>query len=65
MILFQNGFIINRVSGPLNGFDRPVDVIRLKDKNLLVSESAGDRLALLDSKGKFIKYIGESLIYTI
>ena len=59
LLLNQNGLIINRVSGPLNGFDRPVDVIRLKDKNLLVSESAGDRLALLDSKGKFIKYIGE------
>ena len=35
-----------------------MDIIRLTDGNLLVSESAGDRLAVLTDKGKFIKYIG-------
>ena len=40
------------------GFDRPMDIIRLLDGKLLVSESAGDRLALLNENGKFIKYIG-------
>jgi DNA-binding beta-propeller fold protein YncE len=54
-----NGTVISRAEGPVNGFDRPLDVIRLQNGNLLVSESAGDRLALLKSTGKFIKYIGE------
>lgn len=53
-----NGVVQSRVTGPLNGFDRPMDIIRLKNKNLLVSESAGNRLALLNSKGNFEKYIG-------
>ncbi|MCQ2573543.1 MAG: hypothetical protein MJ182_06580 [Treponema sp.] len=59
ILMNQNGQVIDRKTGPINGFDRPVDIIRLKDGNLLVSESAGDRLSLLNSKGNFIKYIGE------
>ncbi len=59
ILMNQNGQVIDRKTGPLNGFDRPVDIIRLKDGNILVSESAGDRLSLLNSKGNFIKYIGE------
>lgn len=54
-----NGVVQERIRGPLNGLDRPTDIIRLKDGNLLVCESAGDRLALFDSKGKFIKYFGK------
>ena len=54
-----NGTIVNRVEGPLNGFDRPLDIIRLQDNRLLVSESAGDRLSVFTDKGKFVKYIGE------
>ena len=53
-----NGKVVERITGPLTGFDRPLDIIRLLDGNLLLSESAGDRLALLSEKGKFIKYIG-------
>ena len=53
-----NGTVVRRAEGPLNGFDRPLDIIKLRDSNLLVSESAGDRLALLNSNGGFIKYIG-------
>lgn len=53
-----NGVVIDRNRGPLNGFDRPLDIIRLLDGNMLVSESRGNRLSLLDSSGKFIKYIG-------
>ena len=53
-----NGKVIERITGPLTGFDRPMDLIRLADGNLLLSESAGDRLALLSSSGKFIKHIG-------
>jgi NHL repeat. len=53
-----NGTVVSRSEGPVNGFDRPLDVIRLQNGNLLVSESAGDRLALLKPNGSFIKYIG-------
>lgn len=58
LLLNVNGVVITRVTGPLNGFDRPTDLIRLNDGNIIVSESAGDRLALLSSNGKFIKYFG-------
>lgn len=53
-----NGYIVNRIAGPLNGFDRPIDIIKLKNGKLLVSEEAGDRLSLLSSSGKFEKYYG-------
>lgn len=53
-----NGTVLNRITGPINGFDRPIDIIRLDDGKLLVSESAGDRLALFSAKGKFQKYFG-------
>lgn len=63
ILMNQNGQVTDRKTGPINGFDRPVDIIRLtKGKNagnLLVSESAGDRLALLNEKGNFLRYIGE------
>ena len=58
ILLNQNGKVVNRVEGPINGFDRPSDILRLHDGKLLVSEHAGDHLALLDSKGHFEKYIG-------
>lgn len=53
-----NGVVINRSSGPVNGFDRPMDMIRLQNGNLALSESAGDRIAILDGNGKFLKYYG-------
>lgn len=55
----MNGTVVSRISGPLNGFDRPMDLVRLDDGKLLVVESAGDRLALLNKNGKFVKYIGQ------
>ena len=58
LLLNQNGTVIFRNTGPVNGFDRPADIIRLHDGNLLVSENAGDRLALLNENGGFVKYIG-------
>lgn len=58
LLINQNGKVVDRIEGPLNGFDRPCDIIRLNDGNLLLAETAGDRLSLLDSKGHFIKYIG-------
>ena len=58
ILLNQNGKVVNRIEGPINGFDRPSDILRLHDGKLLVSEHAGDRLALLNSNGRFEKYIG-------
>ena len=54
-----NGLVIERSGGYINGFDRPMDLIRTRNGNLLVSEFAGDRLTMFDSKGSFIKAIGE------
>lgn len=58
LLLNQNGKVIDRIEGPINGFDRPCDILKLHNGNLLVSEHAGDRLALLNSKGRFQSYIG-------
>ncbi len=58
ILLNQNGKVVNRAEGPINGFDRPSDILRIHNGKLLVSEHAGDRLALLDSQGHFEKYIG-------
>lgn len=54
-----NGLVTARTSGPLSGFDRPMDVIRLKSGNLLVSEFAGDRLSEFTKNGQYIKSFGE------
>lgn len=53
-----NGFVFFRSNGPFNGFDRPMDIMRLPDENLVVSEFAGDRLSLFDKNGKYIKSFG-------
>lgn len=53
-----NGFVFTRTNGPLTGFDRPMDIIRLENSNILISEFAGDRISLFDSKGHFIKSFG-------
>lgn len=53
-----NGDIIQRFRGPLNGFDRPMDILVLENGHLLVSEYSGDRLTYLDAKGNYIKSIG-------
>ena len=55
----MNGLVIDRNWGYFNGFDRPMDLIRLHNGNLLVSEFAGDRISMFTSKGKFIKSFGE------
>lgn len=59
LLLFDvNGTIDLRVKGPLNGFDRPMDIALQANGNLLVSEYAGDRISQLDSRGNFITYFG-------
>jgi len=53
-----NGIVLDRTSGPLQGFDRPFDILPLKNGNLLISEFAADRLSLLTKDGTFIKSFG-------
>ena len=55
-----NGIILDRTKGHIQGFDRPFDVIRLHNGNLLVSEFAADRISLLDKNGKFLKSFGKT-----
>ncbi len=57
--LDQNGLVLSRSFGPLNGFDRPMDIIRLDDGSILVSEFVGDRISKFSSKGKFEKSFGK------
>lgn len=59
VLLDINGNVVRRVTGPLNGFDRPVDVIKAQDGKLLVTESFGDRISVLSESGLFEKYIGK------
>ncbi|WP_294427806.1 hypothetical protein [uncultured Treponema sp.] len=54
-----NGLVIDRNGGYFNGFDRPMDLIRLHNGNLLVSEFAGDRISMFTSKGAFVKSFGK------
>ena len=55
-----NGKIIDRTKGPIEGFDRPFDIIRSKNGNILVSEFASDRVSILTKEGKFLRYFGKS-----
>ncbi|MDR0502582.1 MAG: 6-bladed beta-propeller [Treponema sp.] len=53
-----NGIIKDRKRGPLNGFDRPYDLIRGQDGRLYLSEYRGGRISVLDSQGNWLSYIG-------
>ncbi len=53
-----NGTILERKRGSLTGFDRPMDIIALKNGNLLISEYKGDRLTLLNPDGSYIRSFG-------
>ena len=54
-----NGIIRDRKRGPLNGFDRPYDIVRGLDGRLYISEFRGGRVSILDSNGNWQGYIGE------
>lgn len=58
LLMNLNGKVLDRITGPINGFDSPLDIVRTSDGYILVTESAGDRIAVLNSDGKFQKYIG-------
>lgn len=53
-----NGYITTRKKGPLNGYDRPMDIIRTGSGKLVVSEFAGDRLSFLDEDGNYLSSFG-------
>ena len=54
-----NGIIRERNRGPLNGFDRPYDLVRGPEGNLYLSEFRGSRVSVLSPSGEWLYYIGE------
>ena len=55
-----NGLIRDRKRGPLNGFDRPYDIVRGQGGNLYLSEFRGNRVSVLSSEGDWQFYIGST-----
>ncbi|MDR0486797.1 MAG: 6-bladed beta-propeller, partial [Treponema sp.] len=53
-----NGVVRDRKRGPLNGFDRPYDLVRGIDGRFYVSEYRGGRVSILNSRGDWQSYIG-------
>jgi DNA-binding beta-propeller fold protein YncE len=53
-----NGVIRERRRGPLNGFDRPYDMVRGLDGRMYLSEFRGGRVSILGSNGEWLSYIG-------
>ncbi|MDR1785923.1 MAG: hypothetical protein LBR23_05585 [Spirochaetaceae bacterium] len=54
-----NGTVLDRRRGPVNGFDRPMDILRRRDGSLLVTEYFGDRISVLDSRGEYVSSFGK------
>lgn len=55
-----NGYITTRKRGGLNGYDRPMDIIKTKTGRLVMTEFAGDRISFLDDDGNFISSFGST-----
>jgi DNA-binding beta-propeller fold protein YncE len=53
-----NGVIRQRRRGPLNGFDRPYDLVKGQDGKLYLSELRGGRVSVLSEDGEWQYYIG-------
>ena len=53
-----NGIIRDRKRGPLNGFDRPYDLVRGLDGRMYLSEYRGSRVSVLNQNGDWLSYIG-------
>ncbi|MDR2471130.1 MAG: NHL repeat-containing protein [Treponema sp.] len=53
-----NGLIRQRVRGPVEGFDRPYDVVRAPDGRLYVSEYRRGRVSVLDASGNWLSHVG-------
>lgn len=54
-----NGLITARVRGSVTGFDRPFDLVLLRDGRMLVSEVASDRVSILSATGAYISSFGK------
>jgi DNA-binding beta-propeller fold protein YncE len=52
-----NGVIRQRARGPINGFDRPYDIVRGLDGRMYVSEFRGRRVSILSQNGDWLSYI--------
>ncbi|GHT67247.1 hypothetical protein FACS1894110_12370 [Spirochaetia bacterium] len=53
-----NGLVRERRRGPLNGFDRPYDLVKGPNGRLYLSEYRGGRISVLNSNGEWLSYIG-------
>ena len=53
-----NGVIRDRRRGPVNGFDRPYDLVRGVDGRMYLSEYRGGRVSILNAQGNWLGYIG-------
>ena len=53
-----NGTIMDRRRGPIQGFDRPYDIVRGLDGRMYVSEYRGGRVSILNAQGNWIGHIG-------
>ncbi|MDR1858066.1 MAG: NHL repeat-containing protein [Treponema sp.] len=53
-----NGVVKDRKRGPLNGFDRPYDLVRGVDGRMYLSEYRGGRVSILSAQGDWLAYIG-------
>lgn len=53
-----NGYVTTRKKGPMNGYDRPMDIMKTKSGKLVITEFAGDRLSFLDEKGNYLSSFG-------
>ena len=53
-----NGLVKDRKRGPINGFDRPYDLVRGVEGRMYLSEYRGGRVSILSSQGDWLGYIG-------
>ena len=53
-----NGIVKDRKRGPINGFDRPYDLVRGAGGRMYLSEYRGGRISMLNAQGDWQGYIG-------
>ena len=54
-----NGQVVGKSRGPVAGFDRPFDLVRLADGRMLVTEVGADRVSILAADGSYISSFGK------
>ena len=55
-----NGTVLDRRRGPLQGFDRPYDMVRGLDGRMYLSEYRGGRISVLGPQGNWLGHIGST-----